>query len=275
MTVAAIGTRPRRRVRWAHVAMYAALVFFALVWLYPIYVAISQSIRVGGWANYLAVLNHDTFNYWGAIGNSILIAGTSTILILIISSLAGYAFAKLHFRGKEAIYRLLLACLAIPIAAVVTPLFFTVNAADLRNTYIGVIIPLTAFNVLVMLLIMRSHFESIPDELLEAATIDGCNTFTIWWRVLLPLSGPALATVGVLSFVYSWNEYLLPNLLLSSPEMFPVPQAVSLLQYPRMTQEQISQLYAGLILMTIPSVLVYIVSQRYLQSGMTAGAVKS
>ncbi|MGN6762716.1 MAG: ABC transporter permease subunit, partial [Leifsonia sp.] len=95
------------------------------------------------------------------------------------------------------------------------------------------------------------------------------------WRVLLPLSGSSLATVGVLSFVYSWNEYLLPNLLLQTKEKFPVTQAISLLQFDRMSQEQISQLYAGLILMTVPSVIVYLLSQRYLQAGVTAGAVKS
>lgn len=92
---------------------------------------------------------------------------------------------------------------------------------------------------------------------------------------MLPLSGPALANVGVLSFVYCWNEYLLPNLLLTTPGKFPVTVAISLLQSDRMSLEQISQLYAGLVLMTIPSVIVYLFSQRYLQAGITAGAVKS
>lgn len=259
----------------ARVVMYATLTFLAILWLYPIGVAIWKSIAVGGWGNYGAVLNHDTFDYWSAIGNSFLLAGVSAIVIMIISALAGYAFSKMHFRGREVIYRLLLACLAVPIAAVITPLFFSINSLGLRNTHLGVIVPLVAFNVLMMLLMMRSHFDTIPNELIEAATLDGCNSFTIWWRVLLPLTGPTLATVGVLAFVYSWNEYLLPTLLLSSPDLFPVTQAISLLQFDRMSQEQISQLYSGLILMTIPSIIVYLVSQRYLQSGVTAGAVKS
>ncbi|MGD8166253.1 carbohydrate ABC transporter permease [Herbiconiux sp. P16] len=269
-------TSPRRKLRLsARLAMYLALIVLAAIWLYPIVVALYQSVAAGGIGNYAAVLNHPVFNYWQAVGNSFLIAGVSTIAIMAISTLAGYAFAKMQFAGKEWIYRLLLACLAIPVAAVVTPLFSTINSLHLRDTYLGVIIPLTAFNVLVMLLIMRNHFEGIPDELLEAATLDGAGPFKTLVRILLPLSGPALATIGVLSFVYCWNEYLLPNLLLSSPELFPVPQAISLLQYPRMTQEQISQLYAGLILMSVPSVIVYIASQRYLQSGITAGAVKN
>jgi raffinose/stachyose/melibiose transport system permease protein len=258
-----------------HIAMYAVLIILAVMWIYPIAIAIYSSVSVGGWANYGAVLSHPVFNYWEAVGNSFLLAGGSSLAIMVVTALAGYAFSKMTFRGREVLYRLLLACLAIPVAAVVTPLFFTINNLDLRDTHLGVIIPLVAFNSLVMLLIMRNHFDGIPDELLEAATIDGAGRFRIWVTIMLPLSGAALATVGVLSFVYCWNEYLLPNLLISSQDLYPVTQAISLLQYDRMSQEQISQLYAGLILMTIPPVLVYVFSQRFLQSGVTAGAVKS
>lgn len=105
--------------------------------------------------------------------------------------------------------------------------------------------------------------------------LDGCSSWRIFWKVLMPVSGPSLATIGVLSFVYSWNEWLLPTLLLKTEEKFPITQAISLLQTERMSQEQISQLYAGLILMTIPSIVVYLFSQRYLQAGITAGSVKS
>ncbi|WP_199224461.1 carbohydrate ABC transporter permease [Serinibacter arcticus] len=194
---------------------------------------------------------------------------------MIIASVAAFAFSKMQFRGRTVLYRVLLICLAVPVASVVTPLFATINTIGLRGTYIGVILPLVAFNVVVMLLLMRNHFDGIPHELVEAATLDGSSMFGIFWRIFLPLSGAALATIAVLSFVYSWNEYLLPNLLISDPGMYPVTQAISLLQFERMSQEQIGQLYAGLILMTIPSVIVYLFSQRYLQAGITAGAVKS
>jgi raffinose/stachyose/melibiose transport system permease protein len=265
----------RRKRLAAYVAMYTALGFLAILWLYPIGVAIVKSFAVGGWGNYAAVLDHEQFNYWAAIGNSFLLAGGTTAIIVVISSIAGYAFSRMRFFGRTFLYRALLACLAIPVASVITPLFTTMNTLGLRDTYVGVIIPLVAFNVVVMLLLMKNHFDGIPQELVEAATIDGANPWGIFWRIFLPLSGPVIATITVLSFVYSWNEYLLPNLLISSPEMYPVTQAVSLLQYERMSQEQIGQLYAGLILMTIPSVFVYLFSQRYLQAGITAGAVKS
>ncbi len=258
----------------ARLAMYGTLTVLAALWLYPIGLAVYKSVAVGGWNNYAIVLNHPVFNYWLAIGNSFLLAGASCIVITFIAALGGFAFSKLRFRGRTVIYNLLLACLAVPVASVVTPLFFTINSAGLRDNYLGVVIPLVAFNVLIMLMIMKSHFDSLPDELIEAARIDGSGTFGTFWRILMPLSGSSLATVGVLSFVYSWNEYLLPTLLIKSPGMFPVTQAISLLESDRMSQAEISQLYAGLILMTIPSVVVYLLSQRYLQAGVTAGSVK-
>jgi raffinose/stachyose/melibiose transport system permease protein len=259
----------------AKITMYAVLVSLTVLWLYPIGVAIYKSVSVGGWHNYWEVLNHPTFNYWQAIGNSFLFAGVSAIAIMLISSLGGYAFSKMQFAGKNLIYYALLACLAVPVAALITPLFYSINTIGLRDTYTGLLVPLIAFNVLMMLMMMRNHFDSIPDEILEAARLDGAAPFRIYWQVLIPVSGPVLANVGVLSFVFCWNEYLLPTLLLSDQGKFPVTQAISLLQFDRMSQEQISQLYAGLVLMTIPSVIVYLVSQRYLQAGITAGAVKS
>jgi raffinose/stachyose/melibiose transport system permease protein len=265
--------RNQKTLMWT--VMYAVLCVLAAMWIYPIVIAFVESFKVGGAGNYEAVLNHPRFDYWSAIGNSFLLAGGSTVIIVIISSLAGFAFARMRFRGRTFLYRALLACMAIPVASVVTPLFATMNDLGLRDSYVGVIIPLVAFNVLVMLLLMKNHFDGIPNELVEAATIDGARPFGVFTKIFLPLSGPVLANVSVLSFVYCWNEYLLPNLLLSSESKFPVTAAVALLQYERMSQEQIGQLYAGLILMTIPSVIVYLFSQRYLQSGLTAGAVKS
>lgn len=261
--------------RGARLLMYIVLLFLTAIWLYPIVLAVYKSVAVGGWRNYSVVMHHDTFNYWRAVLNSFFLAGVSAGVIVLIASLAGFAFSKMYFVGKEVIYKALLACLAVPIAALITPLFATLNNVGLRDKYIGVIIPLISFNVIVMILMMRAHFDSFPNEVIEAAMLDGCSSWRIFWKVLMPVSGPSLATIGVLSFVYSWNEWLLPTLLLKTEEKFPITQAISLLQTERMSQEQISQLYAGLILMTIPSIVVYLFSQRYLQAGITAGSVKS
>jgi len=259
----------------AYIVKYGALGFLLVLWMFPIILALYKSISVGGWENYIRVLNHDTFNYWQAIGNSALMAGASTLVIVVISSLGGYAFSKMEFKGKRIIYSALMACLAVSTASVVTPVFFVFNSVGLRDSYTGIIIPMVTFNSIMMLMIMKTHFDGFPDEIIEAALIDGATPLTIFRKVLMPLSGPAIATVGVLSFVYTWNEYLLPQLLLKSAEKFPVTKAISLLQFDRMSQQDISVLYAGLILMTIPTLIVYLFSQKFLQAGITSGAVKS
>lgn len=256
-------------------AKYVLLTFLVVLWLFPIFLAIYKSVSVGGWENYTRVLHHDTFNYWGAIGNSALLAGISTIVIVIISSLGGYAFSKMSFRGRKLIYSLLMACLAVSIASVVTPVFYVFNGVGMRDSYLGIIIPMISFNAIMMLMIMKTHFDGLPNEIIEAGLIDGAHPFTIFRKILMPLSGSAVATISVLSFVYTWNEYLLPQLLLKSEEKFPVTKAISLLQFDRMSQQDISVLYAGLILMTVPTLLIYLFSQKYLQAGLTSGAVKS
>lgn len=200
----------------------------------------------------------------------------TAVIVVVITSLAGYAFAKMKFTGSQVIYVLLLACMAVPIASVTMPLFFTIKTFGLTNTYLGMIIPLVAFNALQMLLLWRNYFNGVPDEIIEAARVDGCGSLRIWARILMPISTPMIATTGVLTFVYSWNEYLIPLLLIRDESKYPVTLASTYFMETRsQTPEMVAQEYAALILMTIPSIIVYLISQKWLQSGITAGAVKS
>ncbi len=256
--------------------MYGVLIVLFLIWMYPIYVAVTKSFAVNGVGNYLDVLNNPNVPYFQVIGNSLLIALGTAAIVIAITSLAGYAFAKMRFKGKEVLYYLLLACLAVPIASVTMPMFFTVKSLHLLNTFGGVILPLVAFNSIIMLLLMRSYYEGIPDEIIEAANMDGAGSLGVYLKIMLPLSTPIMATVGVLTFVYSWNEYLIPLLFIRDQANYTVTIAATYFMDSRnQSPEQIAQLYAALILMTIPSVIVYLLSQRYLQAGITAGSVKS
>jgi raffinose/stachyose/melibiose transport system permease protein len=192
------------------------------------------------------------------------IALATAVIVIAVTSLAGYAFAKMHFKGKEVLYFLLLACLAVPIASVTMPMFFTVKSLHLLNTFGGVILPLVAFNSIIMLLLMRSYYEGIPDEIIEAANMDGAGSFGVYLRIMLPLSTPIIATVGVLTFVYSWNEYLIPLLFIRDEANYTVTIAATYFMDSRnQSPEQIAQLYAALILMTIPSVIVYLLSRDH------------
>ncbi|WEV65018.1 carbohydrate ABC transporter permease [Bifidobacterium sp. ESL0764] len=256
--------------------MYIALIFFLLIWIFPIWTAISKSLQFNGWNSYISVLNNKEVSYFRVVINSFLIAGVTTIIVVLITSLAGYAFSKMKFAGSKLIYFLLLACMAVPVASVTMPLFFTIKSLHLTNTYLGVIIPLVAFNALQMLLLWRNYFDGIPDEIIEAARVDGCGALRIYWRILIPLSTPMIATTGVLTFVYSWNEYLIPLLLIRDESKYTVTLASTYFMETRsQTPEMVAQEYAALILMTIPSIIVYLISQRWLQAGITSGAVKN
>jgi raffinose/stachyose/melibiose transport system permease protein len=255
---------------------YITLLFFFFLWLTPIYIAVVKSFDINGIANYSYILKHPKIDYLGVVLNSMFISVGTAIVIVIITTLASFAFSKMNFHGKKIVYYLILACLAIPVAAVTVPLFFTMNKLRFLDTYQGVIIPLVAFNAPFMLMMVKNYFDGIPNELMEAAKIDGYNTFQIYWAILLPLSVPIIATVGVLTFVYSWNEYLIPLLMIRSESKYTITLASRyFMETTHQSPADVARVYSALILMTIPSVIIYLFSQKYLQSGITAGAIKS
>ena len=250
-----------KRKTSATVIMYTVLVFFFVIWIFPIYTAITKSLQAGGWNSYLSVINNKDVHYFRVVFNSFFISVVTAVIVVVITSLAGYAFAKMKFTGSQVIYVLLLACMAVPIASVTMPLFFTIKTFGLTNTYL-------AFAI--------SKKLGLSDEIIEAARVDGCGSLRIWARILMPISTPMIATTGVLTFVYSWNEYLIPLLLIRDESKYPVTLASTYFMETRsQTPEMVAQEYAALILMTIPSIIVYLISQKWLQSGITAGAVKS
>lgn len=177
---------------------------------------------------------------------------------------------------RPVLYYALLACLAIPPAAVISPLFVTAKTLGIMNSYWAVILPLAAFNAPFMLLIIKNYFDTVPDSILEAATIDGCSRFRMYYTIMIPLGLPAILNVAVLTFIYSWNDFLMPLMFIREKSMFTVTLASQFFSGTvNQTPEMVAQLYAALILMTIPSLILYFFSQRFLKAGLTAGAVKS
>jgi raffinose/stachyose/melibiose transport system permease protein len=231
---------------------------------------------VNGVKNYSYVLIHPKINYFEVVFNSVFVAAAAALIIVIITTLASFAFSKMRFRGRKTVYYLILACLAIPVAAVTVPLFFTVNKLGFLDTYQGVILPLVAFNAPFMLMMVKNYFDGIPEELLEAARMDGYNTFQTYRIIMLPLSMPIIATIMVLTFVYSWNEYLIPLLMIRSESRYTVTLASRyFMETTHQSPADVARIYSALLLMTIPSVIIYLFSQKHLQSGITAGAIKS
>lgn len=254
---------------------YAVLIFCAFLWILPLGIAVTKSLTINGLGNYAYVLQYEKIQYSRVIFNSMFISVTVALTVTLITSFAAYAFSKMRFWGSRIIYGAILACLAVPVAAVTSPLFATIKNFGLVDTHWGVMIPLIAFNAPMMLLMIKNYFDTIPNELLESARIDGAGSFRIWYQFMIPLSGPILANVLVLTFIYSWNDYLVPLLVMRSEENYTVTLAA---QYFMSTVFQspvdIARLYAVMILLALPSILVYLCSQKFLVSGVTAGAVK-
>ncbi len=275
----------RRKFPWR----VAGLTFLALVgglaMITPFVWAIATSLKPSGallslppqlWPNeptvaaYTKVLTR--FPFVRVFGNSVLVAAATTFGQLVVCSMAGYAFARFTFRGRDALFVIYLATLMVPFAVIITPLFILVTRLGWANSYAGLIIPgiFSAFGTF----FMRQFFLSIPRELEEAATIDGAGTLVTFLRVVLPMTGPAVATLAVLSFMGSWNSFLWPLLIINDRTLMTLPVALSTLQglYPGQTQWNV--VMAGTVLATIPTILVFLFAQRWVIEGVAGSGVK-
>jgi len=248
----------------------------AVIWLYPLVQSLIQSLRLDGFNNYVSVLENPQINYLRVLMNSLLISVAVTLMVLILATLAGYAFSRMTFRFKDVIYFSLLACLSLPPVAVMSPLFFTVKQLGLMNTYASIILPVIAFQAPFILLLVKNYFDQIPDSLMEAAEIDGASSFRTLFAVVVPVGLPVIINGAALTFINSWNEFFLPLLFLRDSDKYTIPLTANYyMSTMNQTPRMVAQMYAALILMTIPSIVVYVVAQRHLHSGLTAGAEKA
>ena len=213
-----------------------------------------------------------SFPLWRALLNSFLVAALTTVGQLVVSSMAGYAFARFRFWGRDALFTMFLITLMVPFAVTMTPLFIIVKQLGWTNSYLGLIVPamFSAFGVF----LMRQFFLSLPSELEEAATLDGSSTLSTFWRVMLPLTGPALATLTVFSFMASWNNFLWPLLIVSDQKLMTLPLALATLQgvYPGQTQWNL--IMAGTVVAVAPMILIFLLAQRWVVEGITTSGIK-
>jgi raffinose/stachyose/melibiose transport system permease protein len=221
-------------------------------------------------SNYIEVLTGDS--YWTELWNSLLIATITTVVLVVVTSLAAFAFARVAFRGREALYTLFVLGLLFPSAVAILPLYILIRGLGLLDNPLGVALPQAAFQVPLTIVILRPFFRSIPTELEDAARIDGCGLFGFFWRVLLPLSRPALATVSVLAVVLSWNEFLLPLLILSGQDQWTLPLGV--MNFSTEYTSDIARVLAFTTLAMIPALAFYVIAERQIVGGLTSGAVK-
>lgn len=204
------------------------------------------------------------FNIAGYVGNSLIYATIVAIGAILVNALAGYAFAKFEFKGKKFIFLMLLALLIIPTEALIINQFTVVHKLGLVNTRIAVMLPLFA-NVFFIYL-FRNFFMAVPDAIIESAKIEGATNWMIFWKIMMPMSKPAIATVGTLAFIASWNDYIWPLMILTDSGKYPLQVAITNINAtnPVYTNE----VMAILTVSTIPLVIVYIFAQKYLMQGL-------
>ncbi len=203
--------------------------------------------------------------------NSLIVATSITAAQLITCSTAGYAFARLNFRGKGVLFAIVIGSLMIPIQITIVPLFLVMSRLDLTNTLWALILPpiFSAFGIF----LMRQHFLSLPYELEEAARIDGAGHARIFFQVMLPLSGPALATLGIITFTYWWNDLLLPLVMINDTATQTLPVGLVLLAG-RFSTGSLGTIAAGITLAIIPVLIVFVIAQKWIVQSIASSGLK-
>ncbi|WP_062352304.1 carbohydrate ABC transporter permease [Herbidospora yilanensis] len=203
--------------------------------------------------------------------NSIIVSGTVTIAQLITCSTAAYAFARLRFRGKGVLFAVVIGSLMIPIQVTIVPLFLVMSKIGMTNSLWALIFPgiFSAFGIF----LLRQHFMALPYELEEAAKIDGASRFHTFARVIIPLSGPSIATLGILCFTYWWNDLLLPLVMISDTEKQTLPVGLVLLAG-RFSTGSLGTIAAGIAMAIVPVLIVFIAAQRYIVQSIASSGLK-
>ena len=255
-----------------------------LVVLFPIYFLVVSAFKTqSDYITNLWGLPHslhlDNFNialaggkFFRRFANSTILAVGSVALSSFLACLAAYAFARMKFRGKRFLFNLILSLMVIPPVVMIVPMFVTMVRWQLVNTYQGTILIYTGLLMPFSIYLMTNFFQTIPHEIIEAARMDGCSTLGVFWRIMLPLSGPALVTLVVVNALWVWNELLIALVFLQKDDLKTLMVGISALRSRNYTN--IPATMAGLVIATIPIVVVYIFGQRYFIRGMTSGAVK-
>jgi ABC-type glycerol-3-phosphate transport system permease component len=211
-------------------------------------------------------------NFWLPIRNSLIVAGSTTIFCVTLGALCAYALARLEFKGKSLLLGAILAVGMFPQISVVSPLYLLLRKLHLINTYPGLVLPYLTFAMPLTVWLLVGFFRQLPGELEEAAMVDGAGRLRAFWEVIVPLAVPGIATTAILTFVYSWNEFLFALSFTLGPERQTVPVAIALFrgQY----QVPWGQILAAAVIATLPVTLLVLAFQRRIVQGLTAGAVK-
>ncbi|OAB43553.1 carbohydrate ABC transporter permease [Paenibacillus antarcticus] len=278
--------RRRRKFDAVRVMSVISLVIITFLMLLPLFFMVSTSLKskremlkfpptflpeTWQWSNYKDIF--DTLQFGTLYGNSLLIGGLTVVGTLISSSLAAYGFARYRGKGKNIWFMLLLSTMMLPYPAIMIPQFILFSKMNWIDTFLPLIVPAffgSAYNIF----LLRQFFTTLPDELFDAGRIDGCGEFRMWLKIALPLSGPALATVAIFAFIYSWNDLLTPVLYLSSSEKFTLPVGMASLTSSRFRIPPWHLLMVASVLAMVPIVTLFAIAQKRFVEGIVLTGIK-
>ncbi|MEH3089468.1 MAG: carbohydrate ABC transporter permease [Microbacterium arborescens] len=277
------GRRRKERLPWGSPVVYfVALVVIALMLAPVLYIIIGGfrsnaqiTVDPAGWPdpwnveNYLAVLTGSQF--WQQVLNSTIAAGATTIGAVLLGLMASYILARYRFRGRGVLYAVFASGLMFPITVAITPLYIVIRDLGLMNSLAGIILPQIAFALPMTIIILVPFLRAIPDEIQEAAFIDGCGRLSFFWRMVLPLSIPGVITVGILAFIGSWNSYLLPLFILNNEATYTLPLGVQ--AFSSQYSVDTAKVLAFTSLSMLPALAFFSLFERRIVGGLT-GAVK-
>ena len=268
---------------------YLILIIVVVVIFVPIVILLFGSVKTTGemyshpytipnpphWENLQGILSTPAF--WGMLRNSLLVMVGSTFGVVFVCGLAAFVFARLDFRGKDWLFNLFTLGLMFPINVAILPVYFVLRqmnemGIEMIDSLWGVILVQLAFQISGNTLILRGFFAAVPAELQDAAYIDGCTNFDFFWRILLPLAKPALAAVAALTMIVSWNDLLVPLVVLNSDKLWTLP--LGTMQFQGQYGQDLALVSAFVALSSIPTIIFYIFAERQIVSGLTAGAIK-
>ena len=280
-----ISAAPQKKGTIGKIAVYAVLIFWAFVSLFPVYWMLTFSLKSNAeifgenviglpkywvWENYTRALNVGNMPRYFL--NSIMVTVATILITLVASVMASYALTRLKWKGSKTMNKFFMLGLTIPIHASIVPLYTTLAKLSMLSTYWALIIPYSAFSLAMGILISIGFMGDIPYDLDEAAFLDGCGVWGIFLRVIAPLMTPAVATVGIYTFLQCWNELMFANVFISRDALKTLPVGIQSLSGQYTTEW--GPIGAALSLATIPTLLVYVFLSKQIQESFIAGAVK-
>ena len=284
MSTISVKLRPAQHTRRPRVLLHLGLGIWGIVSIFPVVymllasVQTTQQIYAGvqlvphgiNWSNYVQAWGEATFGRY--LANSVLYTSSVTALVLALGTAGAYAFARLRFPGKNALYYLILVFLFVPIPGQFIPLYVVLVKLHLADTRIGYILPMVNASLAPAMFILRRFFEGLPREVEEAAMVDGASRFRIYRSIALPMAKPAIAVVGVLTVLSVWNEFVLALIVFSDQGLMPLQVGLQTFQGTYFSEYGL--MMAALSISTIPVIAVYVAFQRFIIKGIMGGAVK-